>query len=71
LSCSISRVSCSRTRRRSPTSFRRRSARARRAAGWILAKPGDFLKKALKTLGLDQVLSIQATVDDAVKALQV
>jgi len=45
--------------------------RAREAGGGlILAKPGDFLKKTLKTLGLDQVLSIQASVDEAVKSLQ-
>lgn len=45
--------------------------RAREAGGGlILARPGDFLRKTLKTLGLDQVLSIRTTLDDAVKELQ-
>lgn len=44
--------------------------RARAAGGGlILAKPGDFLRKTLKTLGLDQVLSIRDSVDEAVKML--
>ena len=44
--------------------------RAREAGGgMILAKPGDFLRKTLKTLGLDQVLVIKDSVDDALKAL--
>ncbi len=44
--------------------------RAREAGGgMILAKPGDFLRKTLRTLGLDQVLTIRDNVDDAVKAL--
>src|SRR5512139_3640131 len=30
--------------------------------GMILAKPGDFLRKTLKTLGLDQVLMISPEV---------
>ena len=38
--------------------------------GMILAKPGDFLKKTLKTLGLDQVLSIRDTVDSAIQTLR-
>jgi hypothetical protein len=36
----------------------------------ILAKPGDFLRKTLKTLGLDQVLTIRDTVDSAIDALR-
>jgi anti-sigma B factor antagonist len=45
--------------------------RAREAGGgMILAKPGDFLRKTLKTLGLDQVLTIRDTVDDAIHALR-
>ena len=45
--------------------------RAREAGGgMILAKPGDFLKKTLKTLGLDQVLSIRDTVDSAIQTLR-
>ena len=44
--------------------------RAREAGGgMILAKPGDFLRKTLKTLGLDQVLVIKDSVDDALRAL--
>jgi anti-sigma B factor antagonist len=38
--------------------------------GMILAKPGDFLRKTLRTLGLDQILSIRDSVDDAVQALR-
>jgi anti-sigma B factor antagonist len=38
--------------------------------GMILAKPGDFLRKTLKTLGLDQVLTIRDTVDSAIDALR-
>ncbi len=42
--------------------------RAREAGGgMILAKPGEFLRKTLKTLGLDQVLTLRDNVDDAVK----
>ena len=45
--------------------------RAREAGGgMILAKPGDFLRKTLRTLGLDQVLSIRDSVDDAIKAVR-
>jgi anti-sigma B factor antagonist len=45
--------------------------RAREAGGgMILAKPGDFLRKTLKTLGLDQVLAIRDTVDSAIQALR-
>lgn len=44
--------------------------RAREAGGgMILAKPGDFLKKTLKTLGLDQVLEISPDLDTAVRSL--
>jgi anti-anti-sigma factor len=38
--------------------------------GLILARPGDFLKKTLKTLGLDRVLTIRGTVDEAIQALR-
>ena len=42
--------------------------RAREAGGGlILARPGDFLRKTLKTLGLDQVLSIRDRLDDAIR----
>ena|SRR5512139_527442 len=44
--------------------------RAREAGGGlVLAKPGEFLRKTLKTLGLDQVLSIRDSMDDALKSL--
>src|SRR5262245_33397284 len=44
--------------------------RAREAGGgMILAKPGEFLRKTLKTLGLDQVLVIRDNLDAAIKAL--
>lgn len=36
----------------------------------VLAGPGDFILKTLKTLGLDQVFSIQDSVDEAVSSLQ-
>jgi anti-anti-sigma factor len=38
--------------------------------GLILANPGDFLRKTLRTLGLDQVLSIRDTLDDAIRAVK-
>lgn len=38
--------------------------------GLVLARPGDFLLKTLKTLGLDQVLTIRDSLDDAVKSLK-
>jgi anti-sigma B factor antagonist len=45
--------------------------RAREAGGgMILARPGEFLRKTLKTLGLDQVLVISPEVDSAVLSLR-
>jgi anti-sigma B factor antagonist len=45
--------------------------RAREAGGgMILAKPGEFLRKTLRTLGLDQVLTISPHVDEAIKSLK-
>ena len=36
----------------------------------VLAGPGDFILKTLKTLGLDQVFSIQDTVEEALNVLR-
>jgi anti-anti-sigma factor len=36
----------------------------------VLAAPGDFLKKTLKTLGLDQVFVFSGSVDEAVARLK-
>ena len=36
----------------------------------VLAGSGDFLKKTLKTLGLDQVFVFRGTVDEAVDVLK-
>jgi len=45
--------------------------RAREAGGGvILAKPGDFLRKTLKTLGLDQVLTICDSLDESIRLLK-
>jgi anti-anti-sigma factor len=45
--------------------------RAREAGGGlILASPGDFLRKTLRTLGLEQVLTMRDSLDDAVSALR-
>ena len=45
--------------------------RAREAGGgMILAKPGEFLRKTLKTLGLDQVLVIRDNLDEAIKTFR-
>lgn len=45
--------------------------RAREAGGgMILARPGEFLRKTLKTLGLDQVLVIHTDLDEAIKAVR-
>jgi anti-anti-sigma factor len=45
--------------------------RAREAGGgMILARPGEFLQKTLRTLGLDQVLTISPEVDSAVHSLR-
>ena len=45
--------------------------RAREAGGgMILANPGDFLRKTLKTLGLDQVLEISPDLDTAIRSFQ-
>lgn len=38
--------------------------------GLVLAKPSDFLLRTLKTLGLDQVLSLTTNIDDAIRALK-
>ena len=35
----------------------------------VLAHPGEFILKTLKTLGLDQLFAIQDSVDDAVASL--
>ena len=45
--------------------------RAREAGGgMILARPGEFLRKTLRTLGLDQVLVISPEVEAAVHSLR-
>jgi len=45
--------------------------RAREAGGGVLlAKPGEFLRKTLKTLGLDLVLAMSPSVDDAINSLK-
>ncbi|MCK6458713.1 MAG: STAS domain-containing protein [Planctomycetes bacterium] len=45
--------------------------RAREAGGgMILARPGEFLRKTLKTLGLDQVLVISPDLDSAIHSLR-
>jgi anti-sigma B factor antagonist len=45
--------------------------RAREAGGgMILARPGEFLRKTLKTLGLDQVLVISPDLDTAISSLR-
>jgi anti-sigma B factor antagonist len=45
--------------------------RAREAGGgMILARPGEFLRKTLKTLGLDQVLVIHDDLDAAIHSLR-
>jgi len=36
----------------------------------VLAGAGDFIRKTLKTLGLDQVFAFKASVDEAVAELQ-
>ncbi len=36
----------------------------------VLAAPGDFIRKTLATLGLDQVLAFTESVDDAVSMLK-
>ena len=36
----------------------------------VMARPSDFLQKALVTLGLDRVFTIVESVDDAVAALK-
>jgi anti-sigma B factor antagonist len=45
--------------------------RAREAGGGlVLASPGEFLRKTLKTLGLDQVLAIEDSLEDAIRILK-
>lgn len=45
--------------------------RAREAGGGVvLANPGDFLRKTLKTLGLDLVLALSPDLDDAIKSVR-
>jgi len=36
----------------------------------VLAGPGEFIRKTLRTLGLDNVFSIRETVDEAVASLR-
>lgn len=45
--------------------------RAKETGGSLLiAGPGDFLRKTLKTLGLDRLLALRDSVDDAVAELR-
>jgi len=45
--------------------------RAKETGGSLLiAEPGDFLRKTLKTLGLDRLLALRDSVDDAIAELQ-